>query len=81
MKLKHRTLGSFASLAGLLAILYGTPVVAGPNEDYKEGSSRYAAGDLIAAMPALRKAADAGHAQAQALIADILTQEIGRAHV
>lgn len=47
---------------------------AGPTEDFTQGAKAYANGDLIAALPLLRRAADAGHAQAQADLADILVQ-------
>jgi TPR repeat protein len=74
MTRRQRSIAHLASLVGLLCLVHGNPALAGPAEDYAEGNSRYAAGDLIAAMPSLRKAADAGHASAQALIAEILQQ-------
>lgn len=59
--------------ATLLAL--GMPLAwAGPEEDYTEGNKIYASGDLIGSMPKLRKAADAGHAGAQALLGNILEQ-------
>lgn len=66
-------LTSVASTASILAAIHTVPAHAGPAEDYAEGTrQRYAVGDLIAAMPLLRRAADAGHAAAQAAIAEIL---------
>jgi TPR repeat protein len=46
--------------------------LAGPHEDYQEGARSYARGDLMAAMTTLKRAADGGHAAAQALYALIL---------
>lgn len=63
-----------ACLAAALALLHAAAAQAGPAEDYAAGTARYANGDLIGAMPLLRGAADAGHAAAQAAIAEILTQ-------
>lgn len=47
-------------------------VAAGPVEDYDDGLKRYTAGDVVSAMPLLRRAADAGHAAAQATMGEIL---------
>lgn len=74
MTRRHRSIAFLAGLVGLLCLVHGSPALAGPAEDYAEGTKRYTAGDLIAAMPPLRKAADAGHAAAQALLAEILQQ-------
>lgn len=68
------TIASLARLSAVLALLHTGAAQAGPAEDYNDGTKRYADGDLIAAMPLLRKAADAGHAAAQAAIAEILDQ-------
>lgn len=60
-------------LAALTLVLVGaSSVQAGPAEDYADGAKRYAAGDVVSAMPILRRAADAGHAAAQATLAEIL---------
>lgn len=45
---------------------------AGPEEDYQIGLKAYRGGDLVGSMSPLRRAADAGHAGAQALLGDIL---------
>jgi hypothetical protein len=45
---------------------------AGPEEDYTAGSDLYKRGDVVGAMPLLRKAADAGYAPAQATLGGIL---------
>lgn len=72
MKRPHLSLASAARLVAVLAILYAGTALAGPAEDYAEGAKRYAAGDLIGAMPLLRQSADAGHAAAQAIFGEIL---------
>lgn len=43
-------------------------------EDYKKGQESWQQGDLVGAMPSLKKAADAGHAGAQALYGYLLDQ-------
>ena len=45
---------------------------AGPEEDYASGMISYRRADFVTAMPLLRKAADAGHAEAQVVLASIL---------
>lgn len=57
-----------------LAIVCGlvTPALAGPAEDHAEGTRHNARGDVVAAMPLFRRAADAGHSGAQAALADLL---------
>lgn len=45
---------------------------AGSDEDYANGMISYRQGDFVAAIPLLRKAADAGHAEAQVTLASIL---------
>jgi len=45
---------------------------AGPQEDYNAGRKAYLAGDVVGAMPALRRAADDGYAPAQSLYGYIL---------
>ena len=45
---------------------------AGPEEDFAEGMISYRRADFVTAMPLLRKAADAGHAEAQVVLASIL---------
>ena len=70
----RRTFASIACLTALLGLLHAGPSSAGPAEDYADGSKRYAQGDLIAAMPLLQRAADAGHAAAQAALAEIFDQ-------
>lgn len=45
---------------------------AGPDEDFANGMISYRRADFVAAMPLLRKAADAGHAEAQVILASIL---------
>jgi TPR repeat protein len=48
------------------------PTLAAPEDDYRTGERAYQTGDVSGAMQALRRAADAGHAPAQVLLADIL---------
>jgi len=55
-------------------ILSAASAAAPPDADYAEGLKRYSAGDVVSAIPLLRKAADAGHPAAQALIGEILDQ-------
>lgn len=43
-------------------------------EDYQAARKIFVRGDVVGAMPLLRKAADAGHAPAQVLLAQILDQ-------
>lgn len=57
-------------LALILAMTGGA--VAAPQDDYQRGLQSYQRGDVVAAMSALRPAAQAGHAGAQALLAFIL---------
>lgn len=45
---------------------------AGPGEDFAAGMISYKRADFASAMPLLRKAADAGHPEAQAVLASIL---------
>ena len=62
-----------AAVAGsILTLLAGGPAHAGPEEDFASGMISYRRADFATAIPTLRKAADAGHAQAQALLASIL---------
>lgn len=56
----------------LLMLVFARTVFAGPQEDYTAGRKAYLAGDVSAAMPALKRAADAGHAPAQSLYGYIL---------
>lgn len=74
MKQTRLSFASTAGIAALLGLLCMGQALAGAPEDYTEGTKRYAEGDLIAAMPLLKKAADAGHAGAQATLAIILDQ-------
>lgn len=60
------------NVALVLAALACTPVFAGAPEDFAAGLKAYSAGDIVGSMPLLRRAADVGHAQAQALLAEIL---------
>lgn len=59
-------------LASLLMLGASGVSVAGSEEDYAAGLLSYQRSDFTTAIPALRKAADAGHAKAQALLASIL---------
>lgn len=56
----------------LLALLAAAPSRGASEDDFRAGEKAYLAGDVIGAMGALRRAADAGHAPAQALLAEIL---------
>ena len=54
------------------AFIFSMNVLAGPQEDYVAGRKAYLAGDVPGAMPALKRAADAGLAPAQSLYGYIL---------
>lgn len=58
----------------LLVLAFGVsaPAFAGAPEDFAVAAKSYAAGDVVGSMPLLRKSANAGHAPAQVLLADIL---------
>jgi len=58
---------------GLALYIAGTlPAAAGANEDYEEGKKIFLSGDLVTSVAPLRRAADAGHAKAQVVLAEIL---------
>ena len=61
---------AFCIFAGL--ILLSGSVWAGPDEDYQAGLKSFQNGDVVGSMVPLRTAALAGHAKAQALLAEIL---------
>ena len=65
------TWGARGVLVAWLSLLPGI-LWATPDDDYRDGKKFLDRGDLIDAMPFLKKAADAGHAPAQALYAYIL---------
>lgn len=58
-------------VALLLGIGTGS-VHAGPDEDFAAAMISYRRADFATAVPLLRKAADAGHAEAQAVLASVL---------
>lgn len=60
-----------ALIGGLLATVLAL-AQAGTEEDYASGLKSYRAGDIVGAMAPLRNAANAGHARAQVLLAEIL---------
>lgn len=66
----HRILLPIALAA--LAAIPCTGARAAPDDDYRKGAASYAQGDVVTAMAPLKAAADAGHAAAQALYAQIL---------
>jgi TPR repeat protein len=59
-----------ALIAALLA--GGGTLLAAPADDHRRGQQAYQRGDVVAAMAALRSAAQAGHAPSQSLLAFIL---------
>jgi TPR repeat protein len=62
-----------SAVAVALVLGIGTGLAnAGPDEDYANGMVSYRRADFVTAMPLLRKAADAGHAEAQVVLASIL---------
>lgn len=64
-----------AVFALALTWMMAQPVgAATPEERFQEARRIFIRGDVVGAMPSLRKAADEGHAPAQALLAQILDQ-------
>lgn len=61
---------SFCCLLFLAGLCGG--VLAGPEEDFQAGAKSLSAGDIVGSMGPLRKAALAGHAKAQVMLAEIL---------
>lgn len=65
--------GSRAATALIVLSLFCAGVaLAGPDEDFAAGMISYKRSDFTGAVPLLRKAADAGHSQAQVVLASIL---------
>jgi TPR repeat protein len=67
--------GNGVLAARILAVLLaasGCVAWAAPDDDFRAGSEAYRKGDVVQAMALLKKAADAGHAPSQALLAYIL---------
>lgn len=64
-------IGNLRPLVLSLVCLAGA-ALADPADDYTLGAKRYRDGDMMGAMAPLKAAADAGHAEAQALYGDIL---------
>lgn len=62
---------SVVSVALILGVGMGSANAA-PEEDFANGMISYRRADFVTAMPLLRKAADAGHAEAQVILASIL---------
>lgn len=62
---------SIVAVALTLGVAVGS-ANAGPEEDFANGMISYRRSDFVTAMPLLRKAADAGHAEAQVVLASIL---------
>lgn len=55
-----------------LGLALSAAAAAAPQDDFESGRKAFQAGDVVGAMPVLRRAADAGHAPAQSLYAFIL---------
>lgn len=62
-----RSFGCFLLLACL-----GGSAIAGPEEDFQAGAKSLSVGDVVGSMTPLRRAALAGHAKAQVMLAEIL---------
>lgn len=67
-----RFLAGARRAAGPLALAAWGAALAAPADDYREGERAYRRGDLVAATESLRRAAEAGHAPSQVLLASIL---------
>lgn len=64
---------SIGRMLGVLLLASSSALAwAGPEEDYQTGARMYQVGDMLGAMPIVKKAADAGHAAAQAMYADMI---------
>lgn len=61
-------------LACVLAMCMHVAAQAGVQEDFAEGNRHNLRGDVVAALPFFRKAAEAGHAGAQAAMGDLMRQ-------
>ncbi|RIX49711.1 MAG: sel1 repeat family protein [Rhodocyclales bacterium GT-UBC] len=57
---------------GSFLLLAANQASAGPAEEYEAGLKSFQVGDIVGAMNPLRSAANAGHAKAQVLLAEIL---------
>lgn len=66
------TSGRRLAICLLAALLLDGAALAAPEDDYKAGLKSFQDGDIVAAMPALRNAANAGHVKAQVLLAELL---------
>lgn len=56
----------------LLAVAFSAAAAAAPQDDFESGRKAFEAGDVVGAMPVLKRAADAGHAPSQSFYAFIL---------
>jgi len=70
MKLRYR-LNLARAVVAVAAAMIAASACAGTEEDYKEAEKLYRDGDMVAAMPLYKKAADKGFAPAQASLAEI----------
>jgi TPR repeat protein len=61
-------------IAAAAVLLSAGSVLAAPEDDFNAGEKAYRSGDMVSAMPALKRAADAGHAKAQVLYGYIMDQ-------
>jgi len=69
----EKSVPAFSQLCLALALIaLPLSVRAGPAEDYQGGLAAYRAGDVAGAMAPLKRAADSGHAPAQALYGTLL---------
>jgi TPR repeat protein len=66
---------AFCGFLQVCVLLFGISfqkIHAAPQDDFSTGRKAFLAGDVVGAMPALKRAADAGHAEAQSLYGYIL---------
>lgn len=74
-KTQENKMLNWARVSGFLIFALMMQIAAAdPVDDYNSGLKTFRGGDVVGAMPSLRSAADAGHADAQALLAFILHQ-------
>jgi uncharacterized protein len=69
---RNRWAGWIGPVFCVALVWFVLPAHAAPDDDYRSGQKAYQGGDVVGAMQVLRRAADAGHAKAQGLLAFIL---------
>lgn len=69
----EKNVPAFSQIALICAfVAFSSAAWADPTTDYQQGLNAYRAGDVVGALAPLKQAADAGHADAQALYGSLL---------